>query len=109
VIEWGKKIKNFGLWWHGRAKLLVLASNFFFFFRIIFGQIPAKQIKITQNKSNKTRGLPPTKSSFKVISLTIKRFLFLNLGYVDHCVKIMLKNILSHDDQSHQSYSMNQK
>jgi len=40
--------------WHSRAKLLVMASKFFFFFRIIFGQIPAKQIKITQNKQNKS-------------------------------------------------------
>ena len=27
-----------------------------------------------QNKSNKTRGLPPTKRSFKVISLTVRSF-----------------------------------
>jgi len=55
------------------------------------------------------RGLLPTQRSFIVISLTIKKFMFLNLDYVDHCVQIMLKNIISHKDQSHQSYNMNQK
>jgi len=89
--------------WHGRAttgtghaKLLVMASNFFsFFFRIMFGQIPAKQIKITQNKqnkSNKTRGLPPTKRSFNVTSLTVKRFIYPipNLSLRDNDIKLTL-------------------
>ena len=67
----------------------------FFFLRIMFGQIPAKQIKITQNKqnkSNKTCGLPPTKRSFKVISLTIKRFLYPipNLSLRDKGIKLTL-------------------
>jgi len=87
--------------WHGRtttvtgrAKLLVMASNFFSF-RIMFGQIPAKQIKITQNKqnkSNKTCGFPPTKRSFNVISLTIKRFIYPipNLSLRDNDIKLTL-------------------
>ena len=61
----------------------------------MFGQIPAKQIKITQNKqnkSNKTRGLPPTKRSFKVISLTVRRFLYPipNLSQRDNDIKLTL-------------------
>ena len=78
---------------------------FLFFFRIIFRQIPAKQIKITQNKqnkNNKTRGLPPTKRSFKVISLTIKRFLYPipNLSQRDNGIKLTLS------PKSHMTFSM---
>jgi len=72
-----------GLWVrHDRATTGTVAPLFLVngfkiisFFRIIFGQIPTKQIKITQNKqnkNNKTRGLLPTKRSFKVISLTVR-------------------------------------
>jgi len=61
----------------------------------MFGQIPAKQIKITQNKQNKSNkicGLPPTKRSFKVISLTIERFLYHipNLSRRDNGIKLTL-------------------
>ena len=67
----------------------------FSLFCIIFGQVPTKQIKITQNKqnkSNKTCGLPPTKRSFNVISLTIKRFLYPipNLSQRDNGIKLTL-------------------
>jgi len=56
------------------------------FFHIIFGQIPTKQIKITQNKQNKgnkTRGLPPTKRSFIVTSLTKRSESFLKGAFQD--------------------------
>jgi len=107
VIEWGKKKKKVFIFWFVVARSVPSLWNFFvlvFFWvgqafssmasiflliSIIFRQIPTKQIKITQNKQNKsdkTRGLPPTKHSFKVISLTVRRLMFLNLGYVDHCV-----------------------
>ena len=71
----------FGGFGQARAVPNFLINDFKFFslFRIIFGQIPTKQIKITQNKqnkSNKTHGLPPAKRSFKVISLTVRRFLY---------------------------------
>jgi len=36
----------------GRAKSLVTLGSIFFIFLIILGQIPTKQIKITQNKQN---------------------------------------------------------
>ena len=69
--------------------------QFFLLFRIMFGQIPTKQIKITQNKqnkSNKNRGLPPMKRSFKVISLKVIRFLYLipNLSQRDKGIKLTL-------------------
>ena len=80
------------MWWvwflvNGFKKILLC--------RIIFGQIPTKQIKTTQNKqnkSNKTRGLPPTKRSFKVISLTVRRrFLYPipNLSQRDKGIKLV--------------------
>ena len=87
---------------------LVFVNGFKFFslFRIIFGQIPTKQIKTTQNKqnkSNKIRGLPPTKRSFKVISLTvIRRFLYPipNLSQRDKGIK------LTFSPKSHMAFSM---
>jgi len=82
----------------GRAKLLVKLGNFLFFsfsphFWII--NYLQKKIKTTQNKqnkSNKTRGLPPTKLSFNVISLTIKRFIYPipNLSLRDNDIKLTL-------------------
>jgi len=75
---------GFGWVWLGTALppqalampvFLVYDAIFFFFFCIMIGQIPAKQIKITQNKqnkSNKTCGFPPMKRLFKVISLTVR-------------------------------------
>jgi len=46
-------LKNFffGMWW---VWFLVNGFKFFSLFRIIFGQIPTKQIKRTQNKQNKS-------------------------------------------------------
>jgi len=45
------------LWFLGQARVVpssvVNDFEIFSFFRIMFGQIPAKQIKITQNKQNK--------------------------------------------------------
>jgi len=77
----------------GRAKLSGQRLRIFFFFRTMFRQIPANQIKITennQNKSNKTRGLPPT--TFKFISLMVRRFLYPipNLSQRDKGIKLTL-------------------
>ena len=72
-------------------------------FRIIVGQIPTKQIKTKQNKSNKIRGLPPTKRSFRVISLRVRRrFLYPipNLSQRDKCIK------LTFSPKSHMVFSM---
>jgi len=54
-----------------------------------------------------TRGLPPTQCSFSVISLTIKNTFKKDQRV--HRVQITLESILSHNDQQHQSYNMNQK
>jgi len=111
VFEWGRRRKffliGFVCWWVGTVvpSCLVNGFEFFSFSRIMFGQIPAKQIKITQNKqnnSNKTRGLFPTKRSFKVISLTVRRFLYPipNLSQRDKGIKLTLVPI------SHMAFSM---
>jgi len=109
-------LENFAFWWvwtgtavppQARAvpSFPVNGLKFFSLFRIIFGQIPTKQIKITQNKHNKsstTRGLPPTKRSFKVISLTVRRFLYHipNLSQRDKGIKLTLA------PRSHMAFSM---
>jgi len=66
---------------------------------LVFGQWLQKKFrffasyldKYLQNKSNKTRGLPPTKRSFKVINLTVRRrFLYPipNLSQRDKGIKL---------------------
>jgi len=67
LFEWGRRGRKKNLVIGGncggsavppqaRAVPLLLVNDFkfFSFFRIIFGQIPIKQIKITQNKQNKS-------------------------------------------------------
>jgi len=114
LFEWGKKGKTFLVfvcWWVGtavppqaRAKPSFWSWPPFFFSNHVW-TISVKQIKITQNKqnkNNKTCGLPPTKRSFKVISLTIKRFLYPipNLSLRDKGIKLTLS------PKSHMTFSM---
>jgi len=78
---------------------------FFLFSNHVWTIIPAKQIKITQNKqnkSNKTCGLPPTKRSFNDISLTVKRFIYPipNLSLMDNGIKLTIS------PKSHMAFSI---
>jgi len=61
-----------------------------------------KQHKTNKIKAIKTRGLPPTKRLFKVISLTIKRFLYPipNLSQRDNDIKLSLS------PKSHMAFSI---